>query len=91
MAYLKFEDYSIISGSPEQFISVNGSNYYLTTYKRNNAKWEIIQRSDSNNYKKLSSSEKDKAENLMIVDLIRNDLGKNCDTGSVNVKKSIYH
>lgn len=86
MAYLKFEDYSIISGSPEQFISVNGSTITSRPIKGTMPRGDNPQ-SDSSNYEKLSSSEKDKAENLMIVDLIRNDLGKNCDTGSVNVKK----
>lgn len=86
MAYLKFEDYAIISGSPEQFISVNGSTITSRPIKGTMPRGDDP-KTDCDNYKKLSSSEKDKAENLMIVDLIRNDLGKNCDTGSVNVKK----
>ncbi len=86
MAYLKFEDYAIISGSPEQFISVNGSTITSRPIKGTMPRGDDP-KSDCDNYEKLSSSEKDKAENLMIVDLIRNDLGKNCDTGSVNVKK----
>ena len=86
MAYLKFEDYAIISGSPEQFISVNGSTITSRPIKGTMPRGEDP-KTDCDNYEKLSSSEKDKAENLMIVDLIRNDLGKNCDTGSVNVKK----
>jgi len=86
MAYLKFEDYAIISGSPEQFISVNGSNITSRPIKGTMPRGDDP-KTDCDNYEKLSSSEKDKAENLMIVDLIRNDLGKNCDTGSVNVKK----
>ena len=86
MAYLKFEDYAIISGSPEQFISVNGSTITSRPIKGTMPRGDDP-KTDCDNYDKLSSSEKDKAENLMIVDLIRNDLGKNCDTGSVNVKK----
>jgi para-aminobenzoate synthetase component 1 len=86
MAYLKFEDYAIISGSPEQFISVNGSTITSRPIKGTMPRGDDPKK-DCDNYEKLSSSEKDKAENLMIVDLIRNDLGKNCDTGSVNVKK----
>ncbi|MFY0649880.1 MAG: aminodeoxychorismate synthase component I [Methylophilaceae bacterium] len=86
MAYLKFEDYAIISGSPEQFISVNGSTITSRPIKGTMPRGDDP-KTDGDNYEKLSSSEKDKAENLMIVDLIRNDLGKNCDTGSVNVKK----
>jgi len=86
MAYLKFEDYAIISGSPEQFISVNGSTITSRPIKGTMPRGDDP-KTDCYNYEKLSSSEKDKAENLMIVDLIRNDLGKNCDTGSVNVKK----
>lgn len=86
MAYLKFEDYAIISGSPEQFISVNGSTITSRPIKGTMPRGDDP-KTDCDNYEKLSSSEKDKAENLMIVDLIRNDLGKNCDTGSVNVKK----
>src|SRR5210317_1085517 len=86
MAYLKFEDYAIISGSPEQFISVNGSTITSRPIKGTMPRGDNP-KSDGDNYEKLSSSEKDKAENLMIVDLIRNDLGKNCNTGSVNVRK----
>ena len=86
MAYFKFEDYSIISGSPEQFISVTGSTITSRPIKGTMPRGDNLQ-SDLINYKKLSTSEKDKAENLMIVDLIRNDLGKNCETGSVKVKK----
>ena len=44
-------------------------------------------RTDRSIKKQLGENEKEKAENLMIVDLMRNDLGRICETGSVKVKE----
>ena len=85
MAYVSFEDFSIISGSPEQFISIKDKIIVSRPIKGTMPRGKD-EKSDEALKVKLASSEKDKAENLMIVDLIRNDLGKNCEIGSVQVK-----
>ena len=85
MAYINFEDFSIISGSPEQFISIK-DNIIVSRPIKGTMPRGKDETSDEKLRLKLMSSEKDRAENLMIVDLIRNDLGKNCETGSVQVK-----
>ena len=48
-------------------------------------KWDINSAKDQELKNKLHNSVKDKAEHLMIVDLLRNDIGKICKYGSVNV------
>lgn len=83
-AYLSTEEYSILSASPELFFHLKDSQITTRPMKG------TIQRGkspaeDMTNLKWLSTSEKNRSENLMIVDLIRNDLGQIAETGSVKV------
>ena len=77
--YLKVDDLEIASASPERFVSRNGSGILTSPIKGT-----ITQKEDV-------FGEKDKAENLMIVDLMRNDLGRICETGSVEVSELFRH
>jgi len=82
--YLDFGEFKLISGSMELFIRKNSSKIVTKPIKG------TIKRSDDpkiDEYliSKLQSSEKEKAENLMIVDLMRNDLGRICKSGTVRV------
>jgi para-aminobenzoate synthetase component 1 len=85
-AYLPFGDYKIISSSPERFLLAEGKNIETRPIKgtapRSNNKFE-----DLKIKKSLLASKKDDAELSMIVDLLRNDLGKVSEYGSVKVKK----
>ena len=77
--YLKVEELEIASASPERFLSRNGSSILTSPIKGT-----ITQNEDV-------FGDKDKAENLMIVDLMRNDLGRICETGSVEVTELFRH
>ncbi len=77
---------TVISASPERFIRVNGRNISTSPIKGTrprgrNAADDAALRSE------LLASEKDRAENTMIVDLLRNDIGRVCEFGSVSVAK----
>lgn len=76
-AYLNFEDFQILSSSPELFLSCKSKNV-LT---------KPIKGTLSNIYpaQQLLESEKDRAENIMIVDLMRNDLSKVCLDDTIEV------
>jgi para-aminobenzoate synthetase component 1 len=81
-AYLKGKDFAIVSSSPERFLEKKG-DYLETrpikgTIPRGNNNVE-----DEHNRRELLSSEKEKAELLMITDLMRNDLSKISFPGSV--------
>jgi para-aminobenzoate synthetase component 1 len=73
--YLKIPNLEIASASPERFLSRRG-DFILTSPIKGTIRGE-----------NTSFGEKDKAENLMIVDLMRNDLGKICADGSVEVSE----
>ena len=84
-AYLKLPDGRAISShSPERFILCDNGRIESKPIKGTRARGEN-KLQDAALAEELLSSEKDRAENLMIVDLLRNDLGKNCITGSVKV------
>ena len=83
-AFIRLADSVVMSISPERFLSVNGQMVQTkpikgTRPRSNNAE------EDQQQIESLLSAEKDRAENLMIVDLLRNDLSKHCQPGSVNV------
>jgi para-aminobenzoate synthetase component 1 len=77
--YLKVEELEIASASPERFLSRKGSKIFTSPIKGTMTDHEDV------------FGDKDKAENLMIVDLMRNDLGRICETGSVEVTELFRH
>jgi para-aminobenzoate synthetase component 1 len=73
--YLKTGSLEIASASPERLLTRNGSTLLTSPIKG-------TIRADQDSF-----GEKDKAENLMIVDLMRNDLGRICDPGTIEVSE----
>jgi len=85
-AFLQEKSATVLCNSPERFIYKNGK-YVETRPIKGTRKRSADKKRDGQLIKELQSSEKDKAEHIMIVDLERNDLGKICETGSVRVKE----
>jgi para-aminobenzoate synthetase component I len=84
--YLESDEFSVCSLSPERFIKIEGKDILSQPIKGTIKRGENLEE-DNRNRIELLASEKEKAELFMIVDLIRNDLGKICEIGSVNVLK----
>ena len=89
MAYMQLPNnqngfLQVLSNSPERFIQVIGDHVETRPIKGTRPRSDNLQQ-DLAFAKALKSSKKDQAENLMIVDLLRNDISKNCETGSVKV------
>ncbi len=85
-AYLNYADFQILSNSPERFLSVKDSIVQTKPIKGTRPRSDIKDKDDALSHE-LASSKKDQAENVMIVDLLRNDISKNCALGSVKVPK----
>ena len=85
-AYMNYPFGKILSFSPERFLSIKNNIVETKPIKGTRPKSDDPD-IDKKNIKDLESSQKDRAENLMIVDLLRNDLGMNCKKGSVKVDK----
>ncbi|MCK5375228.1 MAG: aminodeoxychorismate synthase component I [Alphaproteobacteria bacterium] len=82
--YMNLGDIKISSASPEQFITIKGDNVETRPIKGTRPRSENIVQDRA--YKNdLLESEKDRAENTMIVDLLRNDLSKVCIPETMSV------
>lgn len=79
----------IISSSPELFFEVDNDSIIVKPMK-GTIKRGVNLKQDSQHIEELFSSGKDRAENIMIVDLLRNDIGKICEYDSVEVINK-YH
>lgn len=84
--YFDLGDFQIVSASPERFLQVRGNLVETRPIKGTRPR---IARPEADLYAgdDLTSSEKDRAENIMIVDLLRNDLSRVCTPESVSVTK----
>lgn len=82
--YYQIKEHSLLCGSPERFLCKRGTQLISQpikgTIKRGNSLEE-----DQVLQQQLRTSIKDQAENVMIVDLVRNDLTKVCETGTIKV------
>ncbi len=86
-AYVDLGDDVLLSRSPELFFEVNGSGQITTRPMKGTMPRGASPQMDHANKNWLMSSAKDRAENLMIVDLLRNDVGRLAEIGSVKVPK----
>jgi para-aminobenzoate synthetase component 1 len=85
-AYLNHPACRILSSSPERFLEVKQGRVETRPIKGTRPR-AAAPEADSALARELRESVKDRAENLMIVDLLRNDLGKVCAPGSVQVPR----
>ena len=86
-AFIKRETSTVVSASPERFFRIqNDRTIYASPIKGTRRRGKTPAE-DERLRNELRASEKDRAENTMIVDLVRNDLGRVCAFGSVVVEE----
>lgn len=85
-SFLKLGENYVISSSPELFLKVEEDGKILSRPIKGTAARSPDKKQDQKNKLALKNSAKERAENLMIVDLVRNDLARICKAGSVEVK-----
>lgn len=86
-AFLKFGGLSVVCSSPEQFLQISKTGVISTKPIKGTRPRDSDEETDRANAAELLENEKERAENLMIVDLMRNDIGKVSLANSVHVTK----
>jgi len=88
-AYINFGNFALLSSSPEQFLQVDKEGWVTGKPMKGTVRRGDTRKKDLRLAGRLGKTEKDYAENIMIVDLVRNDLGKICEFGSIKVTKPL--
>jgi anthranilate/para-aminobenzoate synthase component I len=86
-SFMKCGDVSIVSSSPEQFLRVDETGLVSSKPIKGTRKRSFDAQEDLRLIEELRTNEKERAENLMIVDLMRNDLGRVSEPSDVVVAK----
>lgn len=81
-AYVRNDEFTLLCSSPERFLCRRGNKLVSQPIKGTNRAVE-----GSASLQELENSEKDRAENVMIVDLVRNDLARVCAAGTIKVEE----
>ncbi|MUP46184.1 aminodeoxychorismate synthase component I [Gramella sp. BOM4] len=85
-AFLRLEQYNLISASPERYLKKKG-RYLLSQPIKGTARRSEDENEDRRIAQELAADPKEQSENVMIVDLVRNDLSRIAEKGSVEVEE----
>ncbi len=85
-AFYKYQDKFLMCASPERFLKKKGNTIISQPIKGTAKRINEDKDADNMQKKSLFHNKKERAENIMIVDMVRNDLSKICESGSVRVE-----